>query len=179
MHTLQLLGALLVGAIFAKVISTGNNWLFSPATNLVNDIYVRYINPDASNRRILLVSRTMVVLLGAWALYQGLYAESVLKMALHAYTIYGAGLTPVILAAFYWRRTTGPAAVASIFTGTFVTMFWDTAFIKHHLPAALANRDAIFPALLASLLCLVLVSLATPKPTEVHLKAFSGTSSAD
>jgi SSS family solute:Na+ symporter len=174
LHVFHLLGALLVGAIFAKVISTANNWLFSPATNLVNDIYVRYLNPEATNKRILVVSRLTVVVLGAWALYQGLYAESVLKMALHAYTIYGAGLTPVILAAFYWRRATASAAVASIFTGTFVTVFWDSAFIHTHLPAVLADRDAIFPALLASLLCLIIVSLLTPRPTEAHLRAFAG-----
>ena len=171
---LQLLGALLVGAIFAKIISTANNYLFSPACNLVNDIFVRYLRPNAGNKQILLVSRAMVVLLGVWALYQGLHTESVLKKALYAYTIYSAALTPVILAAFYWRRATASAAVASIFTGTFVTVFWDSAFIHSHVPAVLADRDAIFPALIASLLCLLIVSLLTPRPTESHLQAFAG-----
>ena len=170
---LMLLGALLVGAIFAKIISTANNYLFSPAANLVNDIFVRYIRPKAGNKQILLVSRAMVVLLGLWALYQGLHTESVLKKSLYAYTIYSAALTPVILAAFYWKRATASAAVASIFTGTFVTVFWDSAFIHTHLPAVLADRDAIFPALLASLLCLITVSLLTPPPTESHLRAFA------
>src|ERR1035438_1058045 len=45
-----LMGALLLGAVFAKVISTASNYLFSPATNLVNDVFVRYIAPGASNR---------------------------------------------------------------------------------------------------------------------------------
>lgn len=165
---LPLLGALLIGAIFAKVISTANNWLFSPATNLVNDIYVRYIDPQASNRRVLLVSRLTVVLLGAWALYQGLYAQSVLKMALYAYTIYGSALTPVILAAFYWRRATAAAAVASIATGTLLTVFWER--LTPHLPAAVGQRDAILPALIGSLLCLVLVSFATRRPDPAHLQ---------
>jgi len=169
---LQLFGALLVGAIFAKIISTANNYLFSPATNLVNDIFVRYLKPTASNKEVLFVSRLMVILLGLWALYQGLHTESVLKKALYAYTIYSAALTPVILAAFYWRRATASAAVASIFTGTFVTVTWDTAFIHTHVPAILADRDAIFPALIASLLCLFIVSLLTPPPTESHLRAF-------
>jgi SSS family solute:Na+ symporter/sodium/proline symporter len=115
----------------------------------------------------------MVVLLGLWALYQGLHTESVLKQSLYAYTIYAAALTPVILAAFYWKRATASAAVASIFTGTFVTVFWDTAFIHTHLPAVIAERDAIFPALLASLLCLVTVSLLTHRPTDSHLRAFA------
>jgi len=170
---LMLLGALLVGAIFAKIVSTANNYLFSPAANLVNDLFVRYIKPTASNKQVLLVSRAMVVLLGLWALYQGLHTESILKKALYAYTIYSAALTPVILAAFYWRRATASAAVASIFTGTFVTVFWDSAFIHTHVPAILSDRDAIFPALLASLICLVLVSLLTPRPTESHLRAFA------
>jgi SSS family solute:Na+ symporter/sodium/proline symporter len=170
---LMLLGALLVGAIFAKIVSTANNYLFSPAANLVNDIFVRYLRPKAGNKQILLVSRLMVVLLGLWALYQGLHTESVLKKSLYAYTIYSAALTPVILAAFYWKRATASAAVASIFTGTFVTVFWDSAFIHAHLPAILADRDAIFPALLASLVCLVTVSLLTPPPTESHLRAFA------
>ena len=164
---LPLLGALLMGAIFAKVISTANNWLFSPATNVVNDIYVRYVAPEASNKRILIVSRLTVVLLGIWSLYQGLHAESVLKKALYAYTIYAAALTPVILAAFFWRRATASAAVASIAVGTLVTVAWDS--VRHNLPTLLAERDAIFPALTASLLCLLVVSLLTPPPDLAHL----------
>ena len=166
---LPLLGALLMGAIFAKVISTANNWLFSPATNLVNDIYLRYIAPDASNKRVLIVSRLTVVLLGIWALYQGLHAESVLKKALYAYTIYSAALTPVILAAFFWRRATATGAVLSIAAGTVVTVLWDT--LKPHLPAIVGERDAILPALLASIICLVLVSLVTRPPDLQHLQS--------
>ena len=52
-----LVGALLMGAVFAKVISTANNYLFSPATNLINDVYTRFIRPDASQKNVLLVSR--------------------------------------------------------------------------------------------------------------------------
>ena len=165
---LRLLGALLVGAIFAKIISTANNWLFSPATNLVNDIYVRYVSPQASNKKILIVSRLMVVLLGIWALYQALHTESVLKKALYAYTIYSAALTPVILATFFWKRATAAAAVASIAVGTVVTVSWEWA--APHLPKALGERDAIFPALIASLICLFAVSLVTEPPRREQLE---------
>jgi SSS family solute:Na+ symporter len=174
MHGLPLgLGVLLVGAIFAKVISTANNYLFSPATNLVNDVFVRYIAPDASNKRVLIVSRLMVVLLGLWALYQSAHTESVLKKSLYAYTIYSAALTPVILAAFFWKRATASAAVASIAAGTFVTVFWDSDFIRTHLPAVLTQRDAIFPALLTSLCCLFVVSLLTAPPSAKQLTPFA------
>ena len=167
------LGVFLVGAIFAKIISTANNYLFSPATNLVNDVFVRYIAPEASNKRILIVSRLMVVFLGIWALYQSLHTESVLKKSLYAYTIYSAALTPVILAAFFWKRTTAIAAVISIAAGTLVTITWDSTFIHTHLPSMLTDRDAIFPALLTSLICLVFVSLVTPPPTAAQLAPFA------
>jgi SSS family solute:Na+ symporter len=174
MHALpKWLGVFLVGAIFAKIISTANNYLFSPATNLVNDVFVRYIARDASNKRILVVSRLMVVLLGLWALYQSLHTESVLKKSLYAYTIYSAALTPVILAAFFWKRTTSTAAVISIALGTLVTITWDSVFIHTHLPAILTNRDAIFPALLTSLFSLILVSLVTSPPSAKQLAPFS------
>ncbi len=169
---LMILGALLVGAIFAKVVSTANNYLFSPATNLVNDVFVRYIKPQASNGQVLLVSRLMVVALGCWALLQALRITSVLKMSLYAYTIYSAALTPVILAAFFWRRATAAGAVASIAAGTAVTIGWDT--VKVYLPAIVSDRDAILPALLASLLGLFVVSLLTKPPTESQLKPFEG-----
>ena len=163
----------MVGAIFAKVISTANNYLFSPATNLINDVFVRYLRPDASNRSILFVSRILVVFLGLWSLFQSLGTRSVLEKALYAYTIYSAALTPVILAAFFWRRATASAAVTSIAAGTIVTVFWDTPFVHSHFPSAIAERDAIFPALIASLLCLVTVSLLTPRPSEAQLAPFA------
>jgi SSS family solute:Na+ symporter len=169
---LSVLGALLVGAIFAKVVSTANNYLFSPATNLVNDIFARYISPDASNQSVLLVSRLMVVALGLWALWQSLGTSSVLQKSLYAYTIYSAALTPVILAAFFWKRATAAGAVASIAAGTAVTIGWDA--LSPHLPAAIGAQDAILPALLASLLCLFAVSLATSPPSAGQLAPFAG-----
>lgn len=167
-----LLGAVLMGAVFAKILSTANNFLFSPATNLVNDVFVRYLTPGASNKRILIISRLMVVLLGIWALYQALHTGSVLKKTLYAYTVYSAALTPVILAAFYSRRATSSGAVSAIAAGTFITVFWDTPFTHHHLPAIIAQRDAIFPALLAALLCLVLVSACTKPPSRQQIERF-------
>ncbi|HYK37050.1 sodium:solute symporter family protein [Alloacidobacterium sp.] len=175
LHSLPgLLGALLMGAIFAKIVSTANNFLFSPATNLVNDIFVRYISPEASNKRILIVSRLMVVLLGVWALYQALHTGSVLKKTLYAYTIYSAALTPVILAAFYSKRANAAGAVSAIFAGTFITVFWDSSFIHNHLPAVLAQRDAIFPALIVAVLCLVVVSAFTQTPRKDQVAIFFG-----
>lgn len=168
-----LLGALLLGAVFAKVVSTASNYLFSPATNLINDVFVRYVAPDVSNKRILIISRLAVVILGCWALYQAIYAPSVLEKMLWAYTIYSAAVTPVVLAAFYSRRVTAWGAVAAIAAGTVITLAWDLPAIKALFPPILANREAIFPALIIAVLAMVIVSAVTPKPTPEQLAQLS------
>jgi len=164
-----LMGALLLGAVFAKVISTASNYLFSPATNLVNDVFVRYMAPNASNKRVLIISRLAVVILGIWALYQAIYAQSILEKMLYAYTIYSAALTPVVLAAFYSKRVTAWGAVAAIASGTVVTLAWDVPGVKTVFPPILAQRDAIFPALFAAVIAMIVVSLFTAKPSAEQL----------
>ena len=169
-----LLGAFLLGGIFAKVISTANNYLFSPATNVVHDIYHRFINPQAGDRRLIWTARFVIIALGVFALALQSFLPSILSMAMYAYTVYGAGITPVVLAVFFWKRANGPGAVASIAAGTCITLAWNVLGIlsaRQVLSGALAdlgarasNVDAVFPALVGSLLCLVVVSLATAPP---------------
>jgi SSS family solute:Na+ symporter/sodium/proline symporter len=168
-----LMGALLLGAVFAKVISTASNYLFSPATNLVHDVFVRYMAPGASDKRVVIISRLAVVLLGCWALYQALYAQSILEKMLYAYTIYSAALTPVVLAAFYSKRVTAWGAVAAIAVGTLVTVTWDFPSVHGAFPAILAEREAIFPALFASVAAMIVVSVFTAKPSAEQLARFS------
>lgn len=167
-----LMGAILLGAIFAKVISTASNYLFSPASNLIEDVFVRYISPGATNRQVLIFSRLAVVILGAWALFQAIYAPSILEKMLWAYTIYSAALTPVVLAAFYSRRVTAWGAVAAIAGGTVITLAWDVPGFKEMFPPIIAERDAIFPALAVSVAAMVVVSLFTPRPAQSQLAQF-------
>jgi len=168
-----LMGALLLGAVFAQVMSAASNYLFSPATNLVNDVFSRYISPGASNKRVLIVSRLAVVLLGCWALYQALHAASVIHTMLWAYTVYAASLTPVVLAAFFSKRVTAWGAVSAIGAGTLITVVWDIQAVKNCFPRVLADRDAIFLALPAAVAAMIVVSFFTPKPTEEQLAQFS------
>ena len=146
---------------------------FSPATNLVNDVFSRYISPGASNKRVLIVSRLAVVLLGCWALYQSLHAESVIHTMLWAYTVYAASLTPVVLAAFFSKRVTAWGAVAAIGAGTLVTLVWDIQAVKDLFPRILADRDAIFLALPVAVLAMIVVSFFTPKPAPEQLAQFA------
>jgi Na+/proline symporter len=61
--------------------------------------------------------------------------------------------------------------VTSIALGTFVTIVWNYGG-KSLLPPALAERDAIFPAMIVSLVSLVVVSLLTKAPRREQWAPF-------
>ncbi len=158
-HLPVVLGALMLTTIMAIVLSTAGSYLLSPATALVRDVYQRFVNPHASERTLVILLRVMVVVLGVAAYYLSTLSDEFLSVALLAYTIYGAAITPALIASFYWKRATATGAVASIVTGTGTTLLWKWAGVS--------GIDAVLPAIAASVLALVVFSyLSSPPPPE-------------
>jgi SSS family solute:Na+ symporter/sodium/proline symporter len=158
-HLPLALGALMLTTIMAIVLSTAGSYLLSPATALVRDVYQRFVNPQASERTLVILLRVMVVVLGLVAYLLSTLSDEFLSVALLAYTIYGAAITPALIASFYWKRATAKGAVASIVTGTGTTLLWKWAGVS--------GIDAVLPAIAASVLALVVFSyLSSPPPTE-------------
>ncbi|MGD9345752.1 MAG: sodium:solute symporter family protein [Candidatus Aminicenantes bacterium] len=163
-------GCALIAAVVAIIISTANSFLLVPATNVVRDIYQRFINPDLPDKKMILFSRLVVVVLGIISFSLISFFPRILDAAYAAYTVYGAGITPALIAVFFWKRATVPAGVLSILGGMSVTVIWEVANkIQGHLPL---DIPAVYPALICSLVLLFGVSLLTPKPPENKWKPF-------
>ncbi len=160
------LGMLLVATMMAIVVSTADSFLLVPATNLTRDVWQRFFAPDAPERRVVLVSRVFVLVLGGVAFLLVERFPTILAAAFTAYLIYGAGITPALLAAFLWKRATAAGAVTSILAGAGVTLVWTfllpgwEGFAGWH-PFL---QEVTYPAVAASLGALVGVSLLTPPP---------------
>lgn len=162
-------GLLLLAASVAIITSTGNSFLLTPSTNLTRDIYQRFINPDAAGRKMIMMQRIMVVLLGLMAYLLLTQFTTILAMALTAYTMVGAGLTPALLAAFLWNRVTTAGGVASIATGMGITLIITIAnavMVNIYGHQLLDEQYIILPAASASILVLIVVSLLTPHDPE-------------
>jgi SSS family solute:Na+ symporter len=86
-------------------------------------------------------------------------------MALWAYTMYGAGITPALLGALIWPRATPAAGVASIVAGMSTTLLWEiVALVRGGGEAAYPlGLATVYPALFLSISTLVVVSLAGGK----------------
>ncbi len=159
------LGLLFLVTIVGIIISTADSFLLIPATCVIRDVYLNYINPKAAEKKVIFLSRLLVLALGIVAYLVSLaFAQSttIFHRAMYAYTIYGAAITPCLVAALFWKRATGPGAVASILAGAGTTLVW-SGLDKSRLPGWAAELDAVLPAITLSVLALVLVSLLTRK----------------
>ena len=170
------LGAIVLAAGVAIVLSTGNTFLLVPSTNVSRDIYERFINPKATEKQKLNVQRAFIVIFGFLAILLLTQFQTVLEMALYAYSIVGASLTPALLAAFLWKRVTAEGGVACIAggLGTIVglktlerlgmSFTWEFSGTEFDFAG---SEYIVIPAVLASIGLMVVVSLMTkPSPKE-------------
>lgn len=176
-HGLPLLGgAVLLAAAIAIVLSTGNTFLLVPSTNVSRDIYQRFINPNATERQKVNLQRIFIIVFGAVGLVLLTRFQTVLTMALYAYSLVGASLTPALLACFLWKRVTPAGGVACLAggLGSIITLIMlgqlglDLTLTLGGTEFDFASSDyVVIPGVLVSVGLLVVVSLLTePSPPE-------------
>jgi SSS family solute:Na+ symporter len=160
------LGVLFMVTIVGIIISTADSFLLIPATCLIRDVYLNYIDPKASDKKTVLLSRLLVLFLGFIAYAVSLsfaHSTTIFHRAMYAYTIYGSAITPCLVAALFWKRASKVGAILSIVTGTVTALIWSELQSEKILPQYIAGFDAVLPAITISVVALILGSLAIPK----------------
>jgi SSS family solute:Na+ symporter/sodium/proline symporter len=172
-------GCLLLGAGMAIIFSTANTFLISPSTNMARDVYQRFLHRSATEKQVVFFQRAMIVVIGVTAYLLATQFTSILQMAFTAYTMVGAGITPALLAAFLWKRVTPAGGTTSIAAGMLVTSL--ITVFQAPLTAWLnaswgftgdVTEYMIYPAVLSSIFCLVVVSLLTRPAPEAAWRHF-------
>ncbi|MDD3840020.1 MAG: sodium:solute symporter family protein [Clostridia bacterium] len=161
-------GGIILAAAVAFMITTGDSYLLSAATNVTYDLWLKFFKPDASEQEKLKFTRITIVVLGALAYILGNFFPTILQMQMYSYTMYGAAITPAVLAAILWKRATKYGGLFSIIIGGLTTLIWEIPLAR---PWGL---NSILIAAPLSILTLIIVSLLTPKPDpEVIEEIFS------
>ena len=149
-------GALIMCACMAFIVTTADSYLLSSATNLTNDIYVKYIRKDATDKQKMLVLRGTIVVFSVIAVALTLYFPTVLSLQMTAYTMYGAAITPAILFALFSKKVTQAAGIAGILVGGLATIVWTLMGTPYGIQCAIV-------AVPASVIAILVVSAVTPK----------------
>ena len=182
-----LIGSLLLAAGAAIIISTGNTFLMVTSTNVTRDILQAFFYRNATPSQVVWLQRGCIVVIGILAYLMMSQFETILEMALVSYTMIGASLAPPLLAAFFWKRVTRIAGVASIASGMLTvisitvinSVLGDNSATILGIPFPLDTDYIAIPAVIVSVTTLIVVSLLTPKPAEADWKEFIGDSASE
>ena len=151
---------LLIGGIFAAILSTADSQLLVVASTIVRDIYEKIFHKgtDTNESHKLWLSRVVVVLTGIVAMVLAFFAKDLIFwLVLFAWGGLGASFGSAIIFSLYWQRTTKYGIIAGMISGTLVNIFWKL-FLKE--PTGIYE---LIPAFFCSALMVVLFSLITQK----------------
>jgi sodium/proline symporter len=151
---------LLVGGIFAAILSTADSQLLVVASTFVRDIYEKVLRKkeviDESQK--LKLSRIVVILSGLAAIVLAYIAQDlVFWLVLFAWGGLGASFGPALILSLYWKRTTKAGIISGMITGSFITIIWKL-WLKE--PTGIYE---LIPAFFGALLVIIFVSLFRKK----------------
>jgi Na+/proline symporter len=115
---------LLFAALAAAIMSTGDSLLLSVSSNVVDDFYLEYVDPEADPSTQQQVSRVIVVAIALLSLGMAFLLPRILDLLILATIGITAGAVVPWLAVFYWPRGTANAAFWSMLIAGFAAMIW-------------------------------------------------------
>jgi len=113
-------GALGLAAVFSAEVSAADAVLFMLATSLSQDLYKRYIRPDAADRQVLLVARLASVAGGTLAVLVAFVSKTIVDALSIFYTMIAVSLFVPVIAGLFLRRPRPGDALAAIAGGIVV-----------------------------------------------------------
>ncbi len=115
-------GALALAAVFSAEVSACDAILFMLATSLSQDLYKRFLKPEARDREVLLIARLASLAGGAGAVVLALLLETVQEALAIFYALLGVSLLVPVVGGLYVRRAGAREALASIAAGNIVLL---------------------------------------------------------
>lgn len=149
---------LLIGGIFAAILSTADSQLLVLSSTFARDIYEKIINKkkEIDEAKKLKLSRYVVLFSGLLAMVLAYVAkDAIFWLVLFAWGGLGASFGSAIIFSLYWKKTTKWGIACGMMVGTIITIGW-----KLFLKASTGIYELI-PAFLGSSLVIVLVGLLT------------------
>jgi SSS family solute:Na+ symporter len=116
------LGGIGLAAVFSAELSSADAILFMLSTSLSEDLYRRFVRPNASDRAVLRVARGAAVGGGALGVALAIVLPSVIGSLSVFYSLLGVSLFVPVVAGLYTRRPGVPEAMAAICGGVVVAI---------------------------------------------------------
>lgn len=119
-----LLAGVTLAALWAADVSTACNLLLSAGTLFSSDIYKRFINPECSESRQLLMTRLCVMISGIMTLGLAMSVSSILGTIMIGLSLTAAFSVIVIISLFFPRYTSKAAGFWTLLAGFVMLVLW-------------------------------------------------------
>jgi SSS family solute:Na+ symporter len=116
------IGSLGLAAVFSAEMSAADAVLFMLTTSLSQDLYKRFVNPEANDRRVLAVTRGAAIASGMLGVALAIVSPTIIGVLSIFYTLLGVSLFVPIVAGLYLRRSSTTEALAAIAAGVVVML---------------------------------------------------------
>ncbi|OLZ42157.1 sodium:proline symporter [Natrinema saccharevitans] len=184
------IAGIILAAALAAMMSSADSQLLVATSAIVEDVYHGYINPNASQERLVRYSQYVTLGLGAASVAFAFLAQNTPIYTLvldYAWGGLGAAIGPTLIAAVWWKRVTATGSVASMIVGTTTMILWTQLSTLLELVGLMGAVEGsafltglvgvygLFPAFILSTATLIVVSLLTTPPEGVddHFDSFN------
>jgi len=183
------IAGIILAAALAAMMSSADSQLLVATSAIVEDVYHGYVNPNASQAKLVRYSQLVTLALGAASIAFAYIAKDTPIYTLvldYAWGGLGAAIGPTLIASLWWKRVTAKGSVASMIVGTATMFLWtqlsallgvlglQSAVDASPFLSGLVGVYGLFPAFILSTTTLVVVSLLTRPPEGVddHFNVF-------
>jgi sodium/proline symporter len=117
---------LVMAAIMAAIMSTADSLLLQTGSIASRDLYERFINPNASEKQMVMVSRALVLLIAVIGYGVALYEPpTVFGIVIFATSVLGSAFLPAYFCAVWWKKANTPGALSSMVIGALMAFGWE------------------------------------------------------
>ncbi|MDZ7694052.1 MAG: sodium/sugar symporter [Balneolaceae bacterium] len=163
---------LVVAALAAAIVSSMASMLNSVATIFTMDIYIPYVNPEASDKQTVNMGRITAAVALVTAVIMAPQLQSVPQVFqyIQEYTgMVSPGILAVFLMGLFWKKTTSKGAIYGVLASIVIAVFLKTPAVQ------LPFLDQMFYTLIATIAIIAGVSLTTnphdEDPKAIHTTA--------
>ena len=144
--------------------------LISASTLIARNVYQQIFRPDASDKTVTFLARSVVIVLTAVSLYLAIFKSTMLvNLLLIGYN----GISqffPAVILGLLWKRVTKTGVLSGIIVGIAIV-----GYLTFNGLDPFMGCNGGFIAMVVNAIVLIVVSLLTSRPPQVVLDRFFGT----
>ena len=161
---IPLISGIIMAGILAATISSSDSYLLIAASAFAKNIYQGIIKKDATDKKIMLITRITLLVIALIAIVIAWDEKSVIfTFVSFAWAGFGATFGPLILFSLFWKRINRTGAIAGMIGGAGMVFLWK--LVISNLGGIFAVYE-LLPAFIFSSICIIVGSLVTAKPSK-------------